>query len=714
MVILQLTLQLLTSFPAACAQGTDAASNTAPKGQVVGNYITVDADIFLSNSYHLFNVNMKQKVDITINFNFTTPPVQNYQIIIRIFLSSVKVVELPSNATYTYGFWGYPPIGTLTFNLPGNSSSGSIRLEGYITGSSILFRNAFNVPAPLNISSPVGYVSSFRLSLVPPPSSKILRVYSRFYPELSVEKTRLNGRDYLIVSKIYPGIPFLVLYEHELWTPVAVIILVTAIFALIALPYVIAFLRKRKVPSGTKFSSKFNVFLDRNRKFVKKVKRRLLRLNASKLLAVYAMFALFMVSLSLTVGPDPRLKVYVLSFTPTVTENVRYIIENKLGGDVITVFDEMSEFKTLANLGIFSAVVVADFYPPSQRILEEDIYPGLKNLPHHYDSIIVLEPYADKKLADDVQKRYMDRTIIVKDLDSMEKVLSKIPKRENLLGLKVDPSFYLKITAFLGVCSFVLVFLGLAFLSFALIEIGKKPGGMGLFEAVMCSVFVFSFTEVIYIVCGVLLGTPLGLHAGGTRVTAVGLLGFGGGSRPRMLAGFLGFLFGALISFKEGMKISRIGLAAFLVTMFFLVVDPLTNGLIFYEFILLYATPYAFETATTTMNYVKDFLSSFGVALGGWTSPTLLISTGIILYYVGAIPFFLFPRLRKNTATLLLFFCAFSAGSGGIRVSNMRPWGAFMSMLPGITASFVAVLAWYGINFVEGFIEKKLEKGGLV
>ncbi|MEM3602362.1 MAG: hypothetical protein QXN87_06800, partial [Candidatus Bathyarchaeia archaeon] len=89
-------------------------------------------------------------------------------------------------------------------------------------------------------------------------------------------------------------------------------------------------------------------------------------------------------------------------------------------------------------------------------------------------------------------------------------------------------------------------------------------------------------------------------------------------------------------------------------------------------------------------------------------------STGVILYYVGAIPFFLFSRTQKNTAAFMLFFCAFSAASGGIRVSNMRPWDAFMSLLPGVVAGMVAVLIFYGMNFLELFFKRRLEKGGLI
>jgi len=710
MITITLISLVLISSPTTYAQDTGSFSTTAPpRGQVVGNYITINATVFLSNNYRLFEAALNQKVEIVINFNFTTPPTQNYRIVIRTYLSKVRAIELPPNVTYTYGFWGYPPIGTLTFNFPGNFSLGTVKLEGYIPGSSILFRNALRVPTPLNISSPVGYVSSFKLSLIPPPSSRILKIYSRFYPDLSVERTKLNGYDQLVVSKIYPGVPFLVLYEHELWTPGMIIILLIAIFTIIVLPYVTSFLKKNKIHHG------FKTIVNQNQRLNKKIRRRLLKVNASKLLAAYAMFAIFMVSLSLMVGPDPRLKVYVLSSTPTISRDISDLVENKLGGVAITVFDEMSEFNTLTNLRVFSAVIVADFHPPNRKILEDSIYPGLHNLPHYYDSIIVLKPYVEESLLEDLQKRYSDRTLVVEDFASVEKALLEIPERNNLLGLKVEPTLFLNVAVFLGICSFILVFLGLAFLSSVLIESGKKPTVAGLFEAVTYPVFVFVFTEVVYIICGVLLAAPLGLHAGGSKVTTIGMLGFGGGSRPRMLAGFLGFMFGALISLKEGVKLSRIGLVAFLVILLFLVVDPLTGGLMFYEFILLYAaTPYAFETAERTMFYVKDFLSSFGAALGGWASPTLVISTGIILYYAGAVPFFLFPKMRRSTATLMLLFCAFSVASGGIRVSNMRPWGALMSIFPGVITSFVAILVWYGLNFVEEFIKEKLEKGGFV
>jgi len=675
---------------------------------VVGNYIDVKVLVFLNERYHVYDLDVNQRIDVEFTFNFSSPPREDFQIVMQTFFSSFKVLEVPSNVTYVYGFWGYPPVGTLVLNLPENFAYGVVRVSGYVSGNSVFFRNTAEFTRLFNVSSPVGYVSSFVFALVKSSSLKMVKIYSPFYTNLPVEEANIEGYNCLVVSKIYPGIPFLIIYEHELWTPLMTVLLTLLILLLIFLPYVVGLIRKSS-------SELFKVFYGRLRmervwKFVRNFRRHVSKLNAAKFLSIYIMCAFLMLSLGFVVGPDPRLKVYVLSSTYETSASLRNFVEQELGGVAITMFDETSEFETLTNLGIFSAVIVADFYPFQEKILDSYVYPALYNMPTHYGSIIVLEQYADPFFAQELQGRYGERVIVIKDLNSLSKILTNIPKKTSALGLKIDSSLYLIVATLLGACSLLLFFLALAYLASASIELGKNLTRIGLFEVMVLAVFVFVFTEVIYIVCSVLIAMPLGLHAGGGRITAVGLLGFGGGSTPRMVAGFLGFMLGTFASLKEGLRLGRIGLATFVIIVFFIVVDPLTSGLIFYEFILLYASPYTFETAAATMSYVKNFLSSFGVALGGWVSPTLLISTGIILYYAGAISFFLFPRLRKNTATMLLFFCAFSAASGGIRVSNMRPWDAFMSMLPGIMAGLAVSFIFYGINFAESFIKDKLER----
>jgi hypothetical protein len=323
--------------------------------------------------------------------------------------------------------------------------------------------------------------------------------------------------------------------------------------------------------------------------------------------------------------------------------------------------------------------------------------------------LIILESEAQSDFLQILQQRYGEKAVVVTDRDELATLLAQSTRRANILGISISTRLYLAIATLVGLGSFLLVFLGTAFLASKMIEIGAKPHTIGLLEAILYSAFVFLFTEAIYIVCGTLLAMPLGLHSGGSRITAVGLVGFGGGSRPRMLFGFLGFLSGAIVSFKAGTKFDKVGVIAFLVILLFILLDPLTGGLIFYEFILLYTVgPYTFETAAATMSYIRDFLGSIGEALGGFQSPVLTLSTGIMLYYAGAIPFCLFPRLQKGTATLLLLFSAFSVASGGIRVSNMLPWEAIVSLTPGIAVGLFAASLFYSISYCELAIRKKL------
>jgi len=209
---------------------------------------------------------------------------------------------------------------------------------------------------------------------------------------------------------------------------------------------------------------------------------------------------------------------------------------------------------------------------------------------------------------------------------------------------------------------------------------------------------------------------PLGLHTSRleAKVTAVSLLGLGGGSRPRMFAGLAGFLFGALISLKEGLKLDKAGLISLLVAGFFIIVDPLTGGIIFHEFILLYTVGPYFETAVATQSYVKTFLAEIGIALGGWASPTYGLSTGTILYCAGTIPVCLFAKLERSTATVLLFSCAFFAASGGVRVADMNPWSAVASLIPGVVAGFIFAGIFSLISLAETVIRTKIGKKGSV
>lgn len=689
-------LFLLFIISSECA-GLSSQASPSSETEVSKNFsetrLSVNFWVFLSEQYEPLELDLQDKVLVDISFNLTVPPIVQQSITMGIPFSLNNVSGLPEGASYTYGFWGYPPRGILTINLPAYTSNSSIRLEGNIPSKSVLWRNSVEIPA-LNVTSSLTGASFPNLILVPPAASRFLRVYSQFYPGLSYQKATIEGLDSLVISNAF--VPIVILYEPAIWQTYAFVTIFIIIFSAYAVLYTtkwrIIFEKTSKLVTrlSAVAPAKISTILSTLYSTIKKI-------DATKLLTIYMSLALLMISLSFLAGPDPRLKVYVLSSTSANANAISDFVAKQVEGVSITVFDEMSEFDTLSNLGVFEAVVVGDFSPPTRQTVDAYIFPGLDSV----NRIIVVKEYAPSGFLSELQTRYVEKTTIVNDLPSLEPALLDVHMRANALGLPVNISLYESVSAFVGLSSLFLVFFGLAFLSAKLIEAGTKPLISGFVEAILFSVFVFFFNETIYIACSVLLAMPVGLHTGSPKVTALGFIGFGGGTQPRLIAGLAGFLFGTLVSLKHGLKLDKIGFMSFLWIVIFVMVDPLTSGIIFYEIVLLLTVGPDFGTASTTLSYVKEFLSSGGLALGGWVSPTYALSTGIILYFAGAIPFCLFPKLRKSTATFLLLLSSFAAADGGVRIANMRPWMTVACILPGIAIGLFFCVLFYAINTLE-------------
>jgi hypothetical protein len=544
------------------------------------------------------------------------------------------------------------------------------------------------------------------LVLVPPSPSRVLRVYSRRYPDLRYEDIILEGQRRIIVPSAYSLSPIVVLYEPETWQTNAIILMFITILLVFAFPYVIQ--SKRSNYAWSKLNKIFRRYSPsklavRLVAVFRKLYVEILKVDASKLLFVYVLCALLIVSLSFGFGPDPRLKVYVLSSTRWNAKTISDFVSGQRGV-AITVFDEMSEFGLLTDLGVFSAVIVGDFFPPSEHLVKSFIYPALDSVPR----IIVVKNYAFDVFSSEVLKRYSEKTTVVEDLNSLAPVLQRIPGRPNPLGLEVNYVAFLGVSAIVGLLSFAIVFFGLAFLACKLIEVGKKPAVGGFLEAIAYTVLVFFLTQIIYVASSVLLAMPLGLHTSSPKVTAVGFLGFGGGSRPRMVAGFFGFICGSIISMKEGLKLSKLGFAAFMVVFFFVLIDPITNGIIFYEFILLFTVGPGLENAYASWSLVREFLYASAQMLGAGITSVYWVSSGIMFYYAGVMPVCLFAKLKRGTATLLLMLSAFMASQGMIRVADMIPLKAFASTIPGIMIGFFFAFVFYLMSLLEGVLEKRL------
>ena len=222
-------------------------------------------------------------------------------------------------------------------------------------------------------------------------------------------------------------------------------------------------------------------------------------------------------------------------------------------------------------------------------------------------------------------------------------------------------------------------------------------------------IFVFFFSETVYIATSSMLAFPLSLHAvvsGARDVTAVGAIGFGGGSTPRLASGVLGVLAGAWLASTVG-AISKRSLGIIIALFIILVLNPLQIGQFIYQSLLLFMGNVPVGTAFSSSLTLKNLIYGIGLVLGGDASPFYILSAGKILFFAGLVPLAFTKRLGKNTAALTLLLCAFLIGDGGVRVGEMTPEKSVIAVLPGIFTGVAITFAVLAISAIEKFLTSK-------
>ena len=219
---------------------------------------------------------------------------------------------------------------------------------------------------------------------------------------------------------------------------------------------------------------------------------------------------------------------------------------------------------------------------------------------------------------------------------------------------------------------------------------------------------MFFFSEVIYIVTSSTLAVPLSLHAVNSDahdVTAIGQLGFGGGSTPRLAAGFLGVLVGA-VGVEGGLRIRKSDLALIAGLGLFLFANPFYIGQYVYQGILLVFPlgSIAFGDAFSNSLTLKGFLYGFGVALGGGINSTYVLSAGKIIFFAGIVPLAYLKRMGRITTIIALLIVALMIGDGGVRVGEMTPDKTVIAVVPGLVAGFAFAAVLLGLAVVEKYV----------
>jgi hypothetical protein len=221
-------------------------------------------------------------------------------------------------------------------------------------------------------------------------------------------------------------------------------------------------------------------------------------------------------------------------------------------------------------------------------------------------------------------------------------------------------------------------------------------------------IFVFVFSEAVYIATSSLLAVPLSLHAvtsDAHDVTAIGLLGFGGGSTPRLAAGFLGVLVGA-VGAGGGLRVRKSDFALIGGVSLVLLANPLAIGQYIFQGILLFfpVGNYAFGLAYASSLSVKGFIYGIGAFVGGGVTPTYLLSAGKILFFAGLVPLAFLKKMGRTTTVIALLMVALLIGDGGVRVGEMTPEKTVAAVLPGLVAGFAFAAVLLGFAVIEKYV----------
>lgn len=601
-------------------------------------------------------------------------------------------------------FYGYD------FVIPKNATSVTMSITGYSAGTAFLWRYIQDLPS-VSVAGWSGSVLS-STQLVIPAGSQVSQVFDSFGTTLAssalVNKGPAGGTIVYTVAGQKVGS---VILQSDYFAPAATVFTAVAVVAvaLLALGYLrpgqalFARLEGRAKASLSSASASGTRLLPRgalNRISLRKLMR------PKTLLILFVACAVLMVALGAAGGPDPHVKAYVVADQSNVQA-----ITNSLSGttgngiSVITPYEDYSDFGVMSSVGQFNMVVISNYPALSLPQINEFVVPNLGNVP-----VIVLDKTADPTISTQVNALYHDNVVLVQNAralnqSELQEISSLLTStgRSNALGVNMGfTSFRVVLTAE-AILSFVLIFIGWAYLGCLVSDSGAEGEVAHLVTVVASGVFVFVFSEMIYVETSLLLAFPLSLHAvisGAKDITAVGLLGFGGGSTPRLAAGFLGVMVGVIFA-ENRPKINRADFAFLIAVPIVLLANPFFIGNFAFQAVLLFVGNFSLGTAFTTSLSFKGFIYGVGAVFGGSLNPTYLMSAGKILYFAGLIPLAFLRRMGRTTTVLAVLVGALFVGDGGVRVGEMTPTKTVIAVFPGLAVGFAIFLCILALAVIE-------------
>ena len=584
----------------------------------------------------------------------------------------------------------HPFVAALLVTLPKGNDSFDFTITGASQDTSIFYRgSALITEAFVSVNAPPYNPTSYQVLIPTSSRSQIVSVYPGTGPGLTTQYVIINGTSYLSTGFSFASATIIastitIIYQPQYFNYFLVALVVLALGAGVGAGLILR--GGRKGVTG---------LLGRGKTILYRI---IEPLNSKRILALLVVVSVLMIAIAYAFGPSPAPRAYLAATPNTATTLAPFI--SGAGFTYLTPLQAGDEFDVMSGLGTYSTVIVAD-YPPAWQSA------GFLSS----SSIIAISEYANATLVHELQSYFGSTVTVVNNTQQLQSVLSGMARgySSNHLGLPVSEGAYNAATTIEGLLSLSIPFLALAFFARYMIESVSK-GIVKLAQGVAFSFFVFLFGELVYIQTGVLLGLPVALHATiSSQETAVGALGFGGGTRPREVLGILGFLFGTVSGTVKGPKIDKVALSGILATLVFLVLDPLQLGLDFYNIVLLLGTSSpGTAVGQVAWTQLRGFIQYFMNAFGDYIVPTYYSQHGAVLFFVGAVPFALYTYVRKSTATLLLFFSAIVGGLGYVRIGDQDPLKAIASTTPGFAMAVLFIVAFLAFDRVERFLRSRL------
>ncbi len=674
-ILVMVALVILAVLPLAFTPAS-ATENV----ELGSSILTVEAEVSLSEEYGIFR---SVRHGMTINVSASSSPQAEgiRELGIRI-PRSLPILELIATPTFNYSIISFNKlVNEIQISFPNEPREVSVLLTTRFEGDTTFLRNTAKIPIVSIAINRIPTLTTSYIILIPRDDGTTVTNLSRG----DMVPARVSGIDYHTFTN--PSNSVVVLYESIDRLNGAFLFLGVIFASSIGTTYLLS--------AGNRFR--------RLVRFSRKVAKRLTPNSVSgSLLTIYVTMAILMLALSLTFGPSPTPRVYLSATRETAEQISPFIVD--AGFDFISASEGQSSFDVMASLGSYNAAVIADFTP---SYVGEQGLPGLGSL----NKIFIITNSSTEEFIQTSQRIWADSVILLEDPSDLTSALQGLERNSNVFGSAVDQGLFNTVVAFIGLLSFLIAFVATAFLASTIIERKSDRSAVyAIAQTIVFSVMIFSFTQMVYMANAVLLQIPLGLHAGGgsSNLTAVGLLGFGGGSRPRMAFAALGFVVGALLTREGRVKFDgKVALALALVGSFMLL-NPLNGGLIFHQFLLTFTTSFTPGSSGDSIDVVKTFIGDAG---NFWTTSlttSYFIQRGVPLLYASTIAMSLYTRLERSVATVVLLGTSFSASWGFMRLADQVPTKALASIPPGLILGFAIIPLVLVLSYGEGYLRRRI------